>query len=300
MRLKKYLVIAMSTLTLMSSFSTYASADEVPSGTESIVESNNETLDSTAESGVDEIATTGTATSNDPINLDTWDHKSNFPDENGELRFWMDDLEDRLNTLTLSYIYDDGNKPIPKAQISVYQIGTLTVKNGDAKYELVDEIKEKHSEINLAGMSTEELDAFAAKLVAEGNLKATAKLETGKDGVAKFENLKHGLYLVAQTAKTGPAEAYEDFKPFIIQIPFPSTTENMVEGHWIYEVEALPKTNIPAKKKIIIVPPHKTGDEITYAYINMIVAFAGISFITAITAIVLLVKNKKKQQNTNS
>lgn len=54
-----------------------------------------------------------------------------------------------------------------------------------------------------------------------------------KNGVAKFEQLETGLYLITQTS---PAEGYYAIKPFIVGVP------NNVDGHYVYDVSINAKT----------------------------------------------------------
>lgn len=60
-------------------------------------------------------------------------------------------------------------------------------------------------------------------------------LEVSADGTAVFENLKLGLYLVAQDEA---ADGYEAINPFLIGVPNP---EN---GVYTYQVEASPKVSV--------------------------------------------------------
>lgn len=223
---------------------------------------------------------------------DNWDKHSNFPDENGELRFWMDDLEEgRMGTLSLKYTAEDTHKPISGAQVSLYKIASLSVKNGDAKYTLIDELKEAYPNLDFAGMTTEELDATAEEM-SNRNLKEYASLTTDNSGKCKFENIEPGLYIVKQKAQVGMAKDYEDFKSFIINIPFPQTEDTVYTGEWQYDVESLPKTEIAGKKKLLIVPP-STGDETNLGLLYAYTAVFGISTASTLTAIVIITKRKK-------
>ena len=222
----------------------------------------------------------------------TWDRISNFPDENGELRFWMDDLEkDRLCTLTLTYATEDTNKPISGAQVYIYKIASLSVQNGDAKYTLIDELKEAYPELDFAGMSSEELDKIAEE-IASKDLKETAQLTTDANGKCKFENLEPGLYVIKEKAKIGMAKDYEYFKSFIINAPFPDVDENLYNGHWIYDIESLPKTELKGKKKLLITPP--TGDETNTTMLRYSAIVFGISALNTVAMIYVIVKRKKR------
>lgn len=247
-----------------------------------MINTNAFAIEDTNNSIVEEASMSGT---------DSWDKVSNYPDENGELRYWMDDLEDRLGSLTLTYIADDNNKCIAGAKVYIYKIASLTVKNGDAKYTLVDDLKKDYPNINFAGMSSEELDNMA-KDMSNKDINQIAEVETDTNGVCKFTNLEPGLYLIKEKAKLGMAKDYEYFKPFIINVPFPQINEKLYNGHWTYDVESLPKTELRGKKKTLIVPP-QTGDEFSDIFLFSSYAV----FITAtIGAVKTLNKIRKNKQ----
>lgn len=271
---------------------------DVPTTTISTVEDTIETTITTTDIDSYESITTTTVAEEDTteVTTTTWDRISNFPGEDGYLRFWMDDLEDRKGTLTLKYTAEGDDKPISGAQISVYKIANLTVKNGDAKYILVDELKEAYPELNFAGMSKEDLDKLAEELANRSELTVFKELTTDDNGVCKFEELDHGLYVVKQKAKMGMAKDYEEFKTFIINVPFPQTEDTLYNGHWLYDVESLPKTELKGKKKLLITPP-KTGDEVDTDAMKKSAVLFGVSTLSAATAIVLIAKRKKKNKS---
>lgn len=251
-----------------------------------------------AEAG--ETATTTVTTTEDieATTTTTWDKISNFPGEDGYLRFWMDDLEpDRKATITLTYLAEDSNKPISGAKVTVYKIANLTVHKGDAKYTLVDELKEDYPDLNFAGMSTEELDNLAAELAAKG-LTAAGEAETGQDGKCKIENLEPGLYLINQTASIGAATDYENFKAFILNAPWPETKDDVYVGTWLYDVDALPKTELKGKKKLLIITP-QTGDDTNTDYIKYAACIFGASVLGTIGVACLICKKKSKKEETD-
>lgn len=268
--------------------------EEATTDTTSTVENTETTAVSTVGSTK---STTSETTTTEPKKIDPtgWDHKSNFPDENGELRFWMDDLEEgRKGSLKLTYTTEDTNKPISGSKVQIYTIATLSVHKGDAKYELVDAVKNAYPDLNLAGMTTDEINALAENMV-NLNLTAAAEATTDDNGVAKFENIEPGMYLVREFAKIGMAKDYEEFSPFFIQIPYPQTEDTVYTGQWLYDVESLPKTELKGKKKLLIIPP--TGDETnTNVLIGYSVVF-GLSAASVLTAVVVIAKRKKNNKN---
>ena len=70
--------------------------------------------------------------------------------------------------------------------------------------------------------------------------------EVSADGMVVFEDLKLGLYLVAQV---DPAEGYEAINPFLIGVP------NLEDGVYTYQVEASPKVSV---KPLPTEPPKPT------------------------------------------
>ena len=70
--------------------------------------------------------------------------------------------------------------------------------------------------------------------------------EVSADGTVVFEELKLGLYLVAQV---DPAEGYEAINPFLIGVP------NLEDGVYTYQVEASPKVSV---KPLPTEPPKPT------------------------------------------
>ena len=208
----------------------------------------------------DEIATSGDA---EPA-WKTWDRITNFPDEDGVLRFWMDDLDGTPASLTLTYTFDDGEEPVSGAKVGVVKFADLAVKNGDARYTIIPSLKEKYPEIDFSSMSRGDYDTFAKELAAL-KLPSDKEVVTDDKGVAKFEDLDYGLYLVTENGKTGKAEKFFYFKPFIINVPFPDVEDDKYNGKWQYVVEALPKTQIraemPTPTPTPYVPRIQTGDD---------------------------------------
>ena len=66
--------------------------------------------------------------------------------------------------------------------------------------------------------------------------KEGSEIKTGSDGVATFENLPLGLYVVVET--TTPDKVTTAVAPFLVSIPMTSATTNK---DWMYEVNVYPK-----------------------------------------------------------
>jgi len=84
-------------------------------------------------------------------------------------------------------------------------------------------------------------DLFSAQLALDlAAYAAQQKVESitrniGEDGTAVFAELELGLYLVVQE---NPADGYEPIKPFLIGVP------NLVDGTYVYQVDASPKIQL--------------------------------------------------------
>ena len=88
------------------------------------------------------------------------------------------------------------------------------------------------------------------------------------------------------------AKDYEYFKSFIINAPFPDVDETMYNGHWIYDVESLPKTELKGKKKLLITPP--TGDETNTTMLCYSAIVFGISALNTVAMLYIIIKRKKR------
>ena len=80
----------------------------------------------------------------------------------------------------------------------------------------------------------------------DGTLKKTVtkcgeEKKTGKDGIAKFDSLELGIYLVVETSR--PAIVTESCKPFLVSIPM--TVDN---NNWLYDVHVYPKNSTAVGK----------------------------------------------------
>lgn len=289
-------------LTFANDIKTYAEEDVVATTTnvattepaESTVVSPTSTVVEMTASSTNATKTTTATTTTTASTAPKWDGKSNFPDENGELRFWMDDLDEtKPISIKLVYTTEDTDKPISGAQVSAYKIASLTVKYGDAKYTLLEELQKDFPGLDFSILPSEEFDKVAEMFAAK-DLKVAAEATTDENGMCMLENLEPGLYLIREKAKIGMAKDYEYFKSFILNAPFPMTEDDKYNGQWLYTVEALPKTELTSKKKLILTPP-QTGDNTNEDHLKYSAIVFGLSAVTAAGAIWVIAKRKNKK-----
>lgn len=159
-------------------------------------------------------------------------------------------------TLTLKMKYESQGKAtlVSGVTATAYQVASLD--DGSSKYTLTQQFASLDVDFN-KGMDASTMASTAqkaAKIVADNKL--TGKAATsGSDGFVSFGALPKGVYLVTQTASKGDAAKYNDFAPFLINVPQITTTGIT------YDVVALPKfTAKPETPKEPAKPLSKTGD----------------------------------------
>lgn len=192
--------------------------------------------------------------------------------ENDDTGVYMPDISDTEKTLEVTYTY--AGTGISGAEISLYRIADITVKNGRADYSFTDEYAAYAEETDFETLTTEESIALAETIDITEKRK-TAKAVTDENGMVTFTNLENGMYLAVQTGKSGAAEQYETFTSFLIAVPYASISEETEEngnrtGEWIDNVVCYPKTETA---KIPTTPSTpKTGDNTAVGALFIIAA----------------------------
>jgi hypothetical protein len=231
---------------------------------------------------------------------DSWNGIDNFPDEDGYLRYWMADLEEGKGSLSLSYFYDDENVALSDAEISIYRIADISVKNGDAVYTVLD----GYGAFEYAGADVDSLNEYAKSQMGTAKSKGADQTAiTDSEGKVEFKDLDYGMYLVLETNKSGVASEYYDFTPFIVNVPFPVVDETKYQGEWNYTVEVEPKTEIT---KVPETPPDSssqpptttTTDNPHTGSMTDVGLYTAASIIFGIIAISMLVSKKRDDDET--
>lgn len=111
--------------------------------------------------------------------------------------------------------------------LTLHQVGTLIEENGTYHYELVESLKT--SELVLDDLQSPQLaEELAAKVnPGEGN-----KKEIDAEGKIAYTDLELGVYLLIQ--EEAP-KGYSKLSPFLVTVP------EVVNGEYIYQVQAGPK-----------------------------------------------------------
>ena len=146
-------------------------------------------------------------------------------------------------SLKVSFMKADHKLPLDGAQISIYQVADADIYDSWAVFKVKEEyaslrkVDDTGHETTFDGLTASQSIALAkefAKLV-KNPVKTGV---TDKNGNVMAEGLTPGMYLVVQTGKSGTAEGYEMFQPFLVLVPM------YEEGIWVKNVTVEPKTGV--------------------------------------------------------
>ena len=146
----------------------------------------------------------------------------------------------KLGTISLTLKENNEEKPITGANITIYQVATATIKDYNLSYIFNDNIK--NCNLDLSDISDNNLANNIDECIENLELETITKT-TNEEGIAIFNNLELGLYLVKQTNNV---YGYSNIDPFLVAIP---TLENNM---WIYDIKATPKTDVIRLIDIIV------------------------------------------------
>lgn len=150
--------------------------------------------------------------------------------------------------LTLNYQYE--TTPLKGIRIHLYRIAEVS-QTGEFKLTAMFSA----SSVVLNGLTSDDQWKAAAKTLADyvtaNQISAILDAQTNNSGIAAFNNLETGLYLVlAEDLKTG-RKTYS-FSPQLLALP---SLDN--DGNWMYQVTAYPKSSMTEKP----VPPTSGGGD---------------------------------------
>lgn len=116
---------------------------------------------------------------------------------------------------------------VPGGSLTLYQVGKLTEENGVYSYEFLDSLQTTGLDLNDL-QSPKLAEALAQKVTStQGN-----KKEIDEAGKIAFTDLELGIYLLIQEEA---AKGYSKLGPFLVTVP------EVVNGEYIYQVQAGPK-----------------------------------------------------------
>ena len=132
----------------------------------------------------------------------------------------------------------ESTNSIKGAEISLYHVADVIKIDNNLVFKLKNELA---CNVDLNDLTKENL----TKEILDCNLDNTTKLVeyTDINGIARFNNLKLGLYLAKQTKSV---KGYFDIDSFLVVIP------KVEDSNWIYDVKAKPKTDICKSIDIVV------------------------------------------------
>lgn len=144
----------------------------------------------------------------------------------------------KKGTIEITLKETDGTKAIEGAEITLYHVADVSVKDNKLVYTYNESIKDCKADLNTLSQSlTSEINACL-------NMEIPSQVKsTNKDGKVKFENLELGLYLVKQTKNV---KGYSNIDSFIVNIP------KNIDNKWTYDIKAEPKTDIIRLMDLIV------------------------------------------------
>lgn len=145
------------------------------------------------------------------------------------------DVPDMTRTGTISATMDYDGVPVAGGTVTLYRVGDVVEDNGNYDFALTAECAA--SEVSLDDLQSAEAAEALLDWALEQGL-AGVTVEVGDDGVATFEGVELGLYVLAQSE---PAEGYYAIDPFLICVPMNE------EGTYVYDVDASPKLELEKK-----------------------------------------------------
>lgn len=138
----------------------------------------------------------------------------------------MPDLT-RNGSISVTMQDSDNKEAISGGTLTLYQAGTVKVENGFS-FVLTEAFEGSRQDLTeLSADLAENLASYAQTENIDGQ-----SVSVGENGIALFEDLKPGLYLIVQTEA---ADGFQAVSPFLVSIP-----ENNGDGY-IYDVDATPK-----------------------------------------------------------
>ena len=144
--------------------------------------------------------------------------------------FAEDFNKNRLGSISVTLVEQNGKTPVSGAELSVYHVATVSLnESGNLSYVFTKEFENCGAALNDPSLSVV-LEVFVEK-----NYVPAKKIVTDSMGKATISNLPLGLYFVKQTNLKESG---------LICMSFLVTVPNETAGKYIYDVNASPKTEV--------------------------------------------------------
>ena len=145
---------------------------------------------------------------------------------------------ERLGTVSVTLMEQDGKTPIVGAELSLYHVATVNLNSkNNLSYTITNLFEGCGAALDDPTLSVK-LDAFV-----DDYSVSAEKLVTDAHGKASFTDLPLGLYFVKQT---NSVEGYAPCTSFLVTVPNENT------NGYVYDVNASPKTDVARLTTVII------------------------------------------------
>ena len=145
---------------------------------------------------------------------------------------------DRLGSISVTLIDQDGKTPISGAELSLYHVATVSLNSkNNLSYIFTYAFEDCGAALDDPALSVK-LDAFV-----KDHSVTAKKLVTDVHGKVSFTNLPLGLYFVKQTTTVA---GYAPCTSFLVTVP------NHNAGGYVYDVNASPKTDVARLTNITV------------------------------------------------
>lgn len=125
-----------------------------------------------------------------------------------------------------------GDTNVSGAILEIYRIGDAKIENANRVFEISDSFS--GSGQTLSNLNDKTLPEKLAEYARANGIRMLEAVETGENGIAKFDGLDEGAYLIYQNGFS-KKNYFTEIEPFIVTVPIHE------DGTWVYQVEAEPK-----------------------------------------------------------
>ena len=143
--------------------------------------------------------------------------------------------ETRIGSIKILLCDTETAAPLQGGELALYRVASVSKNGADMSFTYTNGFE--NCGIALDNVSESTLASRLAEKVAP-NAQAVTKT-VNDSGIAVFDDLKTGLYLIVQKQA---AKGYDAIQPFLVTVPI------MENGQYVYDVDAHPKAGTASRK----------------------------------------------------
>lgn len=158
---------------------------------------------------------------------------------------------DMSRTGSISITMSSQGEPVPGGTLTLIRVAVVTEDDGN--YGFAFTVDFAGCGLTLENLTSQVLADGLADYARTNGIEGLTR-EIGENGETVFADLELGLYLLMQET---PAEGYCLVSPFLVSVPV------SVDGAYVYDVDASPKTSVEPEPTESTEPPPTTEPEPT-------------------------------------